>query len=72
MAHDEYNAGTAAQAVGYESPSQFSREFNRFFGVTPPRRSSRQSPASSPFEVSGSCPQTISTGGERLNRNQAR
>jgi AraC-like DNA-binding protein len=28
MAHDGYNAGTAARAVGYESPSQFSREFN--------------------------------------------
>lgn len=23
MAHDGYNAGTAARAVGYESPSQF-------------------------------------------------
>ena len=35
MAHDGYNASTAARAVGYESPSQFSREFKRFFGVTP-------------------------------------
>jgi AraC-like DNA-binding protein len=35
MAHDGYNAGTAARAVGYESPSQFSREFKRLFGVTP-------------------------------------
>jgi AraC-like DNA-binding protein len=35
MAHDSYNAGTAARAVGYESPSQFSREFKRLFGVTP-------------------------------------
>ena len=26
MAHDGYNASTAARAVGYESPSQFSRE----------------------------------------------
>ncbi len=25
MAHDGYNASTAARAVGYESPSQFSR-----------------------------------------------
>src|SRR3954454_14376475 len=31
MAHDGYNAGTAARAVGYESPSQFSREFKRLF-----------------------------------------
>jgi AraC-like DNA-binding protein len=35
MAHDGYNAGTAARAVGYESPSQFGREFKRLFGVTP-------------------------------------
>jgi AraC-like DNA-binding protein len=35
MAHDGYNAGTAARAVGYESSSQFSREFKRLFGVTP-------------------------------------
>ena len=35
MAHDGYNAGSAARAVGYESPSQFSREFKRHFGVTP-------------------------------------
>jgi AraC-like DNA-binding protein len=35
MAHDKYNAGTAARAVGYESPSQFSREFKRLFGVAP-------------------------------------
>src|SRR3954471_20399985 len=35
MVHDGYNAGTAAKAVGYESPSQFSREFKRLFGVTP-------------------------------------
>jgi AraC-like DNA-binding protein len=35
MAHDGYSAGTAARAVGYESASQFSREFKRLFGVTP-------------------------------------
>ena len=35
MAHDGYNAGTAAREVGYESASQFSREFKRLFGVTP-------------------------------------
>ena len=35
MAHDGHNAGTAARAVGYESASQFSREFKRLFGVTP-------------------------------------
>ena len=35
MVHDGYNAGGAARAVGYESRSQFSREFKRLFGVTP-------------------------------------
>lgn len=35
MAHDGCNAGTAARAVGYESSSQFSREFKRLFGMTP-------------------------------------
>lgn len=35
MAHEGYNASTAAQAVGYESPSQFSREFKRVYGMTP-------------------------------------
>ncbi|MHB1038516.1 MAG: AraC family transcriptional regulator [Pirellulales bacterium] len=35
MAHDGHNASTAARAVGYESPSQFSREFKRLFSVTP-------------------------------------
>lgn len=35
MAHEGYNASTAALAVGYESPSQFSREFKRVYGVTP-------------------------------------
>lgn len=35
MAHHGYNASTAALAVGYESPSQFSREFKRVYGVTP-------------------------------------
>ena len=35
MAHDGYNASTAARAVGYESQSQFSREFKRLFSMTP-------------------------------------
>src|SRR4051794_17474695 len=35
MAHEGYNASTAARAVGYESPSQFSREFKRLYGLTP-------------------------------------
>ena len=35
MTLDGYNAGSAARAVGYESASQFGREFKRLFGVTP-------------------------------------
>ncbi|RHX89334.1 AraC family transcriptional regulator [Leptospira stimsonii] len=35
MLHDGLNALAAATRVGYESPSQFSREYKRFFGVTP-------------------------------------
>ncbi len=35
MAHDGLNAAVAADRVGYESPSQFSREFKRYFGQTP-------------------------------------
>ncbi|MEZ5988888.1 MAG: AraC family transcriptional regulator [Planctomycetota bacterium] len=35
MVHSGYNASTAATAVGYESASQFGREFKRFFGSTP-------------------------------------
>ncbi|TGL44289.1 AraC family transcriptional regulator [Leptospira perdikensis] len=37
MTHDGMNAITAALRVGYESPSQFSREYKRFFGTTPAR-----------------------------------
>jgi AraC-like DNA-binding protein len=37
MVSDEANVETAAFQVGYESPSQFSREYSRMFGV-PPRR----------------------------------
>jgi AraC-like DNA-binding protein len=35
MAQDGLNVSTAAAHVGYESASQFSREFKRLFGVTP-------------------------------------
>jgi AraC-like DNA-binding protein len=35
MVHDGLNANTAASSVGYESASQFSREFKRMFGVSP-------------------------------------
>ncbi|WP_297845706.1 AraC family transcriptional regulator [Pseudomonas sp.] len=35
MLRNDMTASTAAFSVGYESPSQFSREFKRFFGRTP-------------------------------------
>ncbi|CCG85833.1 AraC family transcriptional regulator [Erwinia piriflorinigrans] len=35
MLQEGMKAGVAALKVGYESPSQFSREFKRYFGVTP-------------------------------------
>ncbi|MNF02495.1 Helix-turn-helix domain protein [compost metagenome] len=41
MLHDGIKAGTAAARVGYESGSQFSREYKRFFGSTPTDQASR-------------------------------
>ena len=35
MVHDGLKASAAAMQVGYESASQFSREFKRYFGITP-------------------------------------
>ncbi|MBN4005299.1 AraC family transcriptional regulator [Nostoc sp. LPT] len=35
MLAENYNAITAADRVGYESPSQFSREYTRLFGAPP-------------------------------------
>lgn len=37
MLTDEMDAATAAFRVGYESPSQFSREYSRLFGAPPLR-----------------------------------
>ena len=37
MFSEHLDAGTAARRVGYESPSQFSREYSRFFGTAPLR-----------------------------------
>jgi AraC-like DNA-binding protein len=39
--HDGLGAALAADRVGYESPSQFSREFKRFFGNRPMEESKR-------------------------------
>jgi AraC-like DNA-binding protein len=41
MVTEGVNAGVAAIAVGYESPSQFSREYARMFGA-PPRRETQR------------------------------
>lgn len=37
LASGESNVETAAYRVGYESPSQFSREYSRMFGASPRR-----------------------------------
>jgi AraC-like DNA-binding protein len=37
MITDGLDAASAAFEVGYESPSQFSREYSRFFGQPPMR-----------------------------------
>jgi AraC-like DNA-binding protein len=37
MLTEHLNAATAAFRVGYESPSQFSREYRRFFDEAPLR-----------------------------------
>jgi transcriptional regulator GlxA family with amidase domain len=41
MVQEGAGAGVAADRVGYESTSQFSREFRRFFGTTPLDEASR-------------------------------
>jgi AraC-like DNA-binding protein len=37
MLNNGLDAASAAFEVGYESPTQFSREYNRFFGQPPMR-----------------------------------
>jgi transcriptional regulator GlxA family with amidase domain len=37
MVTEELDAASSAFAVGYESPSQFNREYKRFFGRPPMR-----------------------------------
>jgi AraC-like DNA-binding protein len=41
MVHEGLRAGTAAERVGYESSSQFSREFKRLFGSSPVEETTR-------------------------------
>lgn len=40
MAVEGLSASTASDRAGYQSPSQFSREFKRFFGATPQQEAS--------------------------------
>lgn len=46
MLTERLDAASAAFEVGYESPSQFSREYNRLFGAPPMRDIKNLSPAS--------------------------
>ena len=41
MVREDLTAEAAAHAVGYTSPSQFSREFKRLFGLTPAQEATR-------------------------------
>jgi AraC-like DNA-binding protein len=51
MVREALSAEAASHAVGYTSPSQFSREFKRLFGLTPAAeaRRMRESFALPPF-----------------------
>jgi AraC-like DNA-binding protein len=53
MAHGGHNAGAAARAVGYESPSQFSREYRRLFGAPPREDVAALTAVSQPIGPSG-------------------
>jgi AraC-like DNA-binding protein len=44
MLSETLDAATASHRVGYESPSQFSREYSRLFGVPPGRDRQRLRP----------------------------
>jgi AraC-like DNA-binding protein len=46
MLNEDLDAGSAALRVGYESPSQFSREYSRLFGAPPQRDIGRMRQAS--------------------------
>jgi AraC-like DNA-binding protein len=74
MLTEQLDAATAAFQVGYESPSQFSREYSRMFGASPLRdiRSLHQmlpmeGSSFQPIHVAG--PAKVSRGGTRGLRN---
>ncbi|MEO0997450.1 MAG: helix-turn-helix domain-containing protein, partial [Pseudomonadota bacterium] len=48
LLQDDVSAGEAAYSVGYNSPSQFTREFKRFFGAPPLRERRRLRNGSGP------------------------
>ena len=48
MLNEDLDAASAAFEVGYESPSQFSREYTRLFGAPPKRDIPRFQPSSEP------------------------
>jgi AraC-like DNA-binding protein len=51
MLTENYDAGSAAMEVGYESATQFSREYSRLFGQPSPRniKALRQVPGGDPL-----------------------
>lgn len=51
MLAEPLDAATAAFQVGYESPSQFSREYSRLFGAPPLRDVTRLRQAATPIEA---------------------
>ncbi len=54
MIQEGVGAGVAADQVGYESPSQFSREFKRFFGNDPAYEAAKMRAKVSPAPSSSS------------------
>ncbi|MCC9620558.1 AraC family transcriptional regulator [Thalassospira sp. MA62] len=58
MFNDKLDASSAAFEVGYESPSQFSREYSRMFGTSPVRdiRRLRERVNSAPDSLTGGQP----------------
>jgi AraC-like DNA-binding protein len=57
MIQDGVNAYNAALRVGYESPSQFNREYKRFFGITPAKDAAGMLNDNAKFFVSGTSPE---------------
>jgi AraC-like DNA-binding protein len=51
MIRDGVGAASASRLVGYESTSQFSREFKRFFGRTPTQEATRMKAALYPGDA---------------------